>query len=73
VAGLPGGPRLKRLLQSLKVAPWKRREVPLIYARGRLIAVGDHWQAPAVRAAAGTMAGARDPGRLRLRWLAAGR
>jgi tRNA(Ile)-lysidine synthetase-like protein len=71
--GMPGGRRLKKLWQSLKVPPWKRGEVPLIYAGSRLIAVGDHWQAPEVRAAAGPAADGRKPGRLRLRWLAAGR
>jgi len=73
VAGLTGGRQLKRLLQSPDLPPWRRGAVPLLYANGRLIAVGDYWQAPDVRAAPGAALGGRDPGRLRLRWLAAGR
>ncbi|HEX9473869.1 MAG TPA: tRNA lysidine(34) synthetase TilS [Steroidobacteraceae bacterium] len=73
VAGLPGGRQLKRLLQSPALPPWRRGEVPLLYADGRLIAVGDYWQAPDVRAPLGAALGGRDPRRLRLRWLAAGR
>jgi tRNA(Ile)-lysidine synthetase-like protein len=72
VAGLPGGQLLKRLLQSVGLPPWQRAEVPLIYARRRLIAVGDWWQAPEVCAQPEAAAGGRNPGRLRLRWHAAG-
>jgi tRNA(Ile)-lysidine synthase len=68
VAGRPGGQRLKRLLQSLKVPPWKRGAVPLIYAGRRLIAVGDHWQVPDVNAGVAAAAGGRNARRLRLRW-----
>ena len=73
VAGLPGSRQLKRLLQSPAIPPWQRSEVPLLYANGRLIAVGDYWQAPGVRAAPGAALGGPDPRRLRLRWHEAGR
>ena len=64
VAGQPGGRRLKRVLQSARLPPWSRGDVPLLYARGRLIAIGDQWQAPEVRA----VSAGRASRRLRLRW-----
>jgi tRNA(Ile)-lysidine synthase len=71
VSGRPGGKRLKGLLQATGLPPWSRGAVPLLYARGRLIAVGDQWQAPEVRAPREGTAGGRKSGRLRLRWHAA--
>jgi len=68
VAGLPGGKRLKGLLQAAGLPPWNRGAVPLLYAKGRLIAVGDQWQAPAVRASVGGALAGRRSARLRLRW-----
>ncbi|HKU15789.1 MAG TPA: tRNA lysidine(34) synthetase TilS [Steroidobacteraceae bacterium] len=35
--------KLKKLLQDARVLPWWRDRVPLIYAAGRLLAVGDLW------------------------------
>jgi len=73
VAGLPGGKRLKGVLQASGLPPWSRAAVPLLYARGRLIAVGDQWQAAEVRGPGTEAAGGRKSGRLRLHWHAAGR
>ncbi|HKC17877.1 MAG TPA: tRNA lysidine(34) synthetase TilS [Steroidobacteraceae bacterium] len=73
VAGLPGGKRLKGLLQAAGVPPWSRIAVPLLYARGRLIAVGDQWQAPEEPAPGGGASAGRRAVRLRLRWHAAER
>lgn len=35
--------KLKKLLQGAAILPWWRDRLPLIYARGRLLAVGDLW------------------------------
>ena len=35
--------KLKKLLQAAAILPWWRDRLPLIYARGRLVAVGDLW------------------------------
>jgi tRNA(Ile)-lysidine synthase len=35
--------KLKKLLQAAAILPWWRDRLPLIYARGRLLAVGDLW------------------------------
>lgn len=35
--------KLKKLLQSAAILPWWRDRLPLIYARGQLLAVGDLW------------------------------
>jgi tRNA(Ile)-lysidine synthase len=59
VAGRPGGRRLKRLLQQQRMPPWQRRAVPLVYAGRRLLAVGDRWQAGALRAGPGVAPAAR--------------
>lgn len=34
---------LKKLLQEYQVPPWLRPQVPLVYAMGQLVAVGDYW------------------------------
>jgi len=73
VAGLPGGKRLKGVLQAAGLPPWTRGAVPLLYARGRLIAVGDQWQAPELRAPGAGAGAGRSSARLRLRWHAAER
>ncbi len=43
----PGGPRraLKDLLRESGIRPWMRGRIPLVYADGRLAAVGDLWTA----------------------------
>jgi tRNA(Ile)-lysidine synthase len=64
VAGRPGGQRLKRLLQLQAMPPWQRQAVPLVYARRRLLAVGDRWQARALCA----VPGATRAERCRLIW-----
>jgi tRNA(Ile)-lysidine synthase len=35
--------RLKKLLQDEGIVPWMRASIPLLYADGRLVAVGDLW------------------------------
>lgn len=35
--------KLKKLLQAAAILPWWRDRLPLIYAHGRLLAVGDLW------------------------------
>jgi tRNA(Ile)-lysidine synthase len=35
--------KLKKLLQGAAILPWWRDRLPLIYARGRLLSVGDLW------------------------------
>jgi tRNA(Ile)-lysidine synthase len=35
--------KLKKLLQAAAILPWWRDRLPLIYARGQLLAVGDLW------------------------------
>jgi tRNA(Ile)-lysidine synthase len=35
--------KLKKLLQAAGILPWWRDRLPLIYARGQLLAVGDLW------------------------------
>ena len=35
--------RLKKLLQDEGVLPWMRASIPLLYANGLLVAVGDLW------------------------------
>jgi len=67
VAGLPGGKRLKACCKPRPPAV-ERGAVPLLYARGRLIAVGDQWQATEVSAPVAEAAGGRRSGRLRLHW-----
>ena len=64
VAGLPGGRRLKRLLQARSLPPWQRHAVPLLYARRRLLAVGEWWHLPALKATAADAVALR----CRLRW-----
>lgn len=64
VAGLPGGRRLKRLLQARSLPPWQRHAVPLLYARRRLLAVGEWWHLPALNANAADAVAQR----CRLRW-----
>ena len=64
VAGLPGGRRLKRLLQARSVPPWQRRAVPLVYAGRRLLAVGEWWHVPSLSAHAADAAARR----CRLHW-----
>ncbi len=64
VAGLPGGRRLKRLLQARSLPPWQRHAVPLLYARRRLLAVGEWWHLPALEATAADAVALR----CRLRW-----
>lgn len=54
---------LKNLLQARGVAPWERGSVPLLRARGRIVAVADLWLDAAYRADSGVR-GARG----RLRW-----
>ncbi|MEQ1801759.1 MAG: tRNA lysidine(34) synthetase TilS [Gammaproteobacteria bacterium] len=53
----PGSDRhhrtLKYLFQSRGVVPWMRAHVPLVFARGRLAAVGDLWVADWAAAAPG--------------------
>ncbi len=64
VAGLPGGRRVKRALQSRKLPPWQRQAVPLVYSGRRLLAVGEWWHLPALGASAASGAAQR----CRLRW-----
>ncbi|MFT3905490.1 MAG: tRNA lysidine(34) synthetase TilS [Steroidobacteraceae bacterium] len=62
-------PRVNQRLQEAGVPPWQRDRVPLIHDDGRLIAVGDHWIAPELRARQGAV---DDQGpRAHLRWLRA--
>jgi tRNA(Ile)-lysidine synthase len=49
--------KLKKLLQSAAILPWWRDRLPLIYAQGQLVAVGDLW------IAAEFMACATEPAR----------
>jgi tRNA(Ile)-lysidine synthase len=37
---------LKTFLQTLRVLPWRRGQVPLVYCGDELVAVGDWWQSP---------------------------
>jgi tRNA(Ile)-lysidine synthase len=37
--------KLKKLLQEDAVVPWMREQLPLVYAGGQLVAVGDLWLA----------------------------
>jgi tRNA(Ile)-lysidine synthase len=53
--------RLKSLLREAGVLPWMRDRVPLIYADGDLVAVGDLWLSGDWRAGSG------EPG-YRIRW-----
>jgi len=41
--------RLKKLFQEAQIPPWKRQYLPLIYHRGRLVAVADQWLHPALQ------------------------
>jgi tRNA(Ile)-lysidine synthase len=61
----PRGPRrpLKDLLREAGVLPWWRARLPLVAARGRLVAVADLWTDTAFRA------GPRTRRRARLQWL----
>ena len=46
-----GGTRtLKAFLQEQRIAPWLRQRLPLIYHQGRLVAIADYWQDPALAA-----------------------
>jgi tRNA(Ile)-lysidine synthase len=45
--------KLKKLLQAAAILPWWRDRLPLIYARGQLLAVGDLWIESAFAAAEG--------------------
>ena len=65
VAGSAGGRRLKRLLREAAREPWRRGAVPLLYAGGRLLAVGEGWQAPQLTSGAAKAGKAR----YRLWWL----
>ena len=67
VAGLPGGRRLKHLLQARSVPPWQRRAVPLVYSGRRLLAVGECWHLPTL-SALGSSAADGAARRCRLRW-----
>ncbi|HEU0224881.1 MAG TPA: tRNA lysidine(34) synthetase TilS [Steroidobacteraceae bacterium] len=55
---------VKRLLQEAGTEPWLRERMPLLYARDRLLMVGDRW------VAAETAAGPGEPG-LVLAWTGA--
>jgi tRNA(Ile)-lysidine synthase len=66
LAGADGHLALKDLLQQHGVAPWLRGSVPLLEARGRIIAVADLWLDAACRARAA--AASRGAPRARLRW-----
>jgi len=52
-AGLVQHRKLKKLLQEAAVLPWWRDRVPLIYAAGQLVAVGDLWIAEELAAGRG--------------------
>jgi len=45
--------KLKKLLQDQSVVPWMRQRIPLLYAGGSLVAVGDLWIAAAAAAEGG--------------------
>lgn len=62
----PGGPHrpVKDLLREAGVLPWWRERLPIISARGRVVAVADLWTDAAFRATA------RTRRRARLEWLA---
>jgi tRNA(Ile)-lysidine synthase len=69
---------LKRLLQELRLPPWGRAAVPLLYDGARLLAIADRWCAAGVRvrtdgaAAGGAGRAGAGPGRARgrLHWRA---
>ena len=66
---LPQAHRLKRILQARALPPWQRAAVPLLYAGGRLLAVGDWWRSPELRHVAKAGAPSGSAGRrLRLQW-----
>ena len=52
-AGRPHRQPLKKLLQEEGVLPWMRDRVPLLFADGRLVAVGDLWMADEAAGAQG--------------------
>ena len=54
LASAAGHKPLKNLLQELDIAPWLRSRLPLLWHRGRLLAVADLWLHPALRANART-------------------
>jgi tRNA(Ile)-lysidine synthase len=60
---------LKDLLQSQGIAPWERAAVPLLRARGRIVAVADLWLDGAYRAGGRAQA---ERGRFRWRRATAG-
>ena len=65
LAGGPGRIALKDLLQAQGLAPWERREVPLIGDGERIFAVADFWLDPAYRVGAAAVSAAE---RGRFRW-----
>ncbi len=52
-ADQPQHRRLKSLLQEAGVVPWMRERIPLLYAAGELVAVGDLWVAAEFHADSG--------------------
>ena len=56
-----GGPRrtLKRLLQEARLPPARRAQLPLLFDRGRLLAVADLWVDESVQARSGSRRRAR--------------
>ncbi len=42
-AGQPHHRKLKHLLQEAQVPPWERHRMPILFANGEIVAVGDRW------------------------------
>ncbi|MES1925175.1 tRNA lysidine(34) synthetase TilS [Salinisphaera sp. T31B1] len=52
--------RLKECLRAARIAPWVRDRMPLIYHRGRLVAVAGFWRDPCLDARLGQATGPID-------------
>ena len=57
--------RLKKLLQDESIVPWMRASIPLLYANGTLVAVGDLWVEHSAWSASGLAVRWHDRPRLR--------